>query len=59
MSTGIRDQPGAKIPIEIFQVLLQIIHAASLRGIVGKLVEITDPVFAVLPVGETKGLHDG
>lgn len=57
MTTNIGDNVRAEISIKIFEVLPQFLEALPLRGIRGELVETTDPVFAVLPAGETERLY--
>jgi len=42
---------------QIHQVLLQLIEGLPLRQVVWKLVQITQPHLAILPVGETERVH--
>ena len=57
MTPDTRNGSAQKIALQIQEVLLEVRERFPLGDVVGKLVEVTQPVLAVLPVGET-GLHD-
>jgi hypothetical protein len=44
--------------VQIRQVGFQVIQAAALSRVIGKFIEIADPVFAILPIGEADVFHD-
>jgi len=58
MPTDTGDGPAQKIALEIEKMFLEIRQCLSLGDVVGEFVEVTQPVLAVLPVGET-GRHKG
>ena len=57
MTPDTRNGSAQKIALQIQKVLLEVRERFPLGDIVGEFVEVTQPVLAVLPVGET-GLHD-
>jgi len=58
MTPDTRNGSAQKIALQIQEVLLEVGERFPLGDIVGEFVEETQPVLAVLPVGET-GHHDG
>ena len=57
MPTDTGDGPAEKIALEVEKMFLEIRQGLTLGDVVGEFVEVTEPVFPVLPVGETDFWH--
>ena len=57
MPTGTGDGSAEKIALEIEKMFLEIRQGLTLGDVVGEFVEVTEPVFPVLPVGEADLWH--
>lgn len=58
MAADIRDNTRSEFLIKVEKVFSQILETPTLSHVVGKFVEVTKPVLAVLPIGEAKRLHE-
>ena len=58
MTPDTRDGAAEEIPLEVEQVFLEIRKGFSLGDVVGEFVEVAEPIFAVLPVGEACRRHE-
>ena len=58
MAPDTRDGAAQEIPLEIQQMLFEVRERFPLGDVVRELIQVTQPILPVLPVGETRRDHD-
>ena len=57
MTSNRRNDTTGQIAVKVSEVFLQVSETGALGGVIRKFIQMAEPEFAVLPVGESNGLH--